>query len=74
MYTADPAELEDDDDDDSDEALMTDWERSFLADVGSQTYPLTDRQEYKVAEIAAAIEERRDALAERRAARRQRRR
>jgi hypothetical protein len=39
-------EIEEDD-------VLTDWERDFLASVGSQDYPLTDAQEAKLAEIEA---------------------
>jgi hypothetical protein len=43
-----------------DDDLLTDWERGFLASVGSQDYPLTPAQEDKLAEIEALIDERRE--------------
>ena len=44
-----------------DDELLTDWEREFLADIESQDYDLTERQEDKLAEIEGLLEERREA-------------
>jgi hypothetical protein len=42
-------------DDITEDDVLTDWEHDFLASVGAQGYPLTERQEDKLAEIEADI-------------------
>ena len=45
----------------TDDELLTDWERDFLASIASQDFDLTAAQEAKRDEIYALIEERREA-------------